>query len=112
MKEEESHQMQSKTLAESLNVNLNDDLEFDRFVGHIKLLQDYGCLDCSRHDLGFSKALSGDWIFFSVNYRLTNRGYEFLDVLQESKVMNKIRGMSLSMAFEVGKALLVKHLVS
>ena len=45
-------------------------------------------------------------------YRLTNRGYGFLEILNEKTVFNKVKNFSLSTALDVGKSLLIAALTS
>lgn len=111
MEGEDSHLIQSDVLAKALSFDLSNDDDFDRFSGHIKLLYDYGCIDSKNPDLGFMQTYSG-WVYASVNYRLTSRGYEFLDILNEPRVFDKIKNLSISTAWDVGKALLTSVLVA
>lgn len=109
MEENDAHTISNSALAESVGLDLNkiDDALFDKLVGHLRLLQDNGCIDSKSLTLGFSQGANGHWLIQHAQYRLTNRGYEFIDLLKEKGVFSKIKNLSLSMAFDVGKAVLV-----
>ena len=109
LRDNKSHITMSADLARNLGIDLkNDDVSFDKFVGHIRILGDECCIESPEMNFGFSQGIDGRWSFGSVSYRLTNRGYEFLDLLSEKSVFNKIKDFSLSAAWEVGKPLLIE----
>ena len=91
-------------------ISINDENE-DKFIGHIKILADYDCIDTSSSEMGFRYGIDGS---LSINggsrYRLTARGYEFLDVLKQDKILNKIKDYAIPTAFEIGKNLLTEFL--
>ena len=91
-------------------VSINDENE-DKFIGHIKILADYDCIDTSSSEMGFRYGIDGS---LSINggsrYRLTARGYEFLDILKQDTIFNKIKDHAISTVLEVGKTLLTDSL--
>ena len=44
----------------------------------------------------------------NASYRITAKGYEFLEMLRKRNIFNKIKGLTVPTALEVGKAILVK----
>ena len=80
----------------------------DKTIGHIRVLYDNGCFDTLKKDsIGISYNLNKILITANTLYRLTAKGYEFLDLLRNEKVFNKIKDFSISTALEVGKSLLI-----
>ena len=110
LQENESHLTYNLTLAKGLSIDIKNDQQFDKFVGHIKLLDDNCCIDCAKPDLGFMESKKGCWVVLEINYRLTSQGYEFLDMLRENNIFNKIKNLSISTALEVGRCLLINTL--
>lgn len=109
LQQNESHLMSLVSLARDVEIDLTDDKQFDKFMGHIKLLAENFHVDCANEDLSFT--LTGDGFdYCDTDYRLTGNGYELLDILQKDTVFNKIKQFSLSVAFDVGKSLLIKQL--
>lgn len=108
MENYDKHQISMRNLINS--VSITDESE-DKFVGHMKILADYNCIDTLSGDLGFSYGIDGN---LSINsgerYRLTARGYEFLDILKQDTIFNKIKDHAISTAIEVGKSLLIESL--
>lgn len=82
-----------------------DDL--DKFAGHIHILFDFGCIDCPNEELGFQYPLSGRIVCVSAPYRLTAKGYEFLDMLKNETIFNKIKNLAISNALDIGKQMLI-----
>jgi hypothetical protein len=109
LEDNQSHLLENMQLAKKVSIDIKNDDEFDKFAGHLKLLQDNFCIDCMHSDLGFKKVNSG-FLIAPVGYRLTSHGYEFLEMLNEKTVFNKIKTFSISTAFEVGKTLLINQL--
>ncbi len=56
--------------------------------------------------------MNDDILYHNVNYRLTAKGYEFLDLLMHDTVINKIKDFSISTAIEVGKQILIKSIIN
>ena len=112
IRNDDSHIIRSNILAEKLGVSFNkiDETAFNKFVGHIRILHDEGCIDSSTPDLGFSQGANDHWIVCSARYRMTSRGYEFLDALSKQSVFDKIKDHSISIAIEAGKQLLIEGL--
>ena len=86
--------------------NVSDGNE-DKFVGHIKILFDFGCVSTQSGKTGFTTAMNGQNIIVDVPYRLTAKGYEFLDVLKNDTILNQIKDFAISNAWEIGKQMLV-----
>lgn len=107
MEENETHEIGANNLLQKLQ--LDESLK-DKFIGHIKILDDNACIDCDDSDLGFKMFLGGEVAITNCSYRLTSYGYEFLDVLRNDTVLNKVKSFALPTAFEVGKQLLVQLL--
>jgi hypothetical protein len=112
LRDNESYRTDNYDLAKICGVDVQhiNEASLDKFVGHVKLLQDNFCIDCPAENLGFVQNLNKHWITNRVSYRLTNRGYEFLEILNEKTVFNKVKNFSLSMALEVGKSLVIAAL--
>lgn len=92
-------------------MSINEERE-DKFFGHISILADYNCIDSSSSNFGFKYGYGGNLtINSSAMYRLTARGYEFLDVLKQDKILNKIKDYAIPTAFEIGKSLLTEFLL-
>lgn len=117
MEEEPSHLCSNFELAIKVNVGatgnggsmkIEDDALFEKFIGHIHILNDHGCIDCESPTLGFRRMSGDNWVFANVKYRMTSNGYAFLDMLKNKTVFNKIKGFSIDTAIEAGKALLIK----
>ncbi len=110
MENDSQHTITNENLARSAGVDFKsiDEEKFDKFVGHVRQLQDNGCIDCISPDLGFKQNSNDHWTVTRVRYRLTNHGYEFLDILNENKIFNKVKDFSISTALELGKHLLTE----
>lgn len=108
MENYDEHQITMEKLMNFMAIN---DENVDKFIGHIKILADYDCIDTSSSEMGFRYGIDG---CLSINggsrYRLTARGYEFLDILKQDTIFNKIKDHAISTAFEVGKTLLTNSL--
>lgn len=83
-----------------------DDNE-DKFIGHIKILFDFGCVSTQSGKTGFTTTMNGQIIVADVPYRLTAKGYEFLDILKNDTIINKIKDFAISNALEIGKQMLI-----
>ena len=55
--------------------------------------------------------MHGDYIISNPSYRITAQGYEFLDILKNDTVLNKIKNFAISNAWEIGKQLLVQYAI-
>lgn len=110
MEQEDSHLIPNTALAAAVGVDLEKEKQFDKFAGHIKILADERHIDCKNEDLGFPKRLRmGN--FQTVEYRMTERGYELLDMLKNKSAFNRMKNFSLSFAVEIGKAYLLNKLI-
>jgi hypothetical protein len=108
----EKYEMSNIDIIKKINININNDLELDKFIGHIKILNDIGCIESINLDMGFRKNFSKDISCCETDYRLTAKGYEFLDLLMNDTVINKIKNFSISTALEIGKQFLIKSIVN
>lgn len=102
MEEAPTHQIWVSELLK----NVSDGNE-DKFFGHIQILFDIGCVSTQSGKTGFTTARNGKNIIVDVPYRLTAKGYEFLDVLKNDTILNKIKDFAISNAWEIGKQMLV-----
>ena len=89
--------------------NAENRLDIDhKFVGHIKVLFDIGCIEAEQgRGTGFSLTPNRGFIFADLPYRMTAKGYEFLDMLKNETIFNKIKNLAISNALDVGKQMLV-----
>lgn len=115
MEECDSHEIECHKLMQSIGVIdtkrvINEDL-IEKFIGHIKILGDKYFLESSdkKGNYGFAKGINGDYVISNPNYRITAQGYEFLDVLKNDTILNKIKNFAISNAWEIGKQLLVQY---
>lgn len=119
MEDCEKPYIESYELAEKLGLlNRNtmqvlDDSKLNDFIGHIYLLGDNSCIDSTATNYGwiyniYSRNYSGT----NASYRMTAQGYEFLEMLRKRNIFNKIKGLTVPTAIEVGKAILVKTITS
>ncbi len=51
----EEHEMLNTNVIKIMKININNDLELDKFIGHIKILHDIDCIDSMDSNLGFKK---------------------------------------------------------
>lgn len=119
MEAEDSHLCGNMDLAVKVNIGVSgegasakitDDKLFENFIGHIRILNDNNCIECESPSLGFRQDSSGGWIVAITKYRLTSNGYEFLDILRNDTVFNKVKNLSISTTLDVGKTLLTQVL--
>lgn len=105
MEDNEDFQISSHKLMKKLEIS--HDLE-RKFMGHIKLLGDRNFIesDSKNHSFGFKIKMS-QYLINNVNYRITAQGHEFLDMLKNDTVFNKIKNFALPNAFDIGKQILI-----
>lgn len=84
-----------------------DDEILDKFIGHMKLIADDYLIESSLENFGI-EFNRGNLFTSTAHYRITSRGYEFLDVLKNDTAFNKIKKFALSNALEIGKKVLVE----
>lgn len=110
LRDHPAHQIKQTHLIQKMGLNLDCPDETDKFIGHIKLLYDEFLFECddSPENLGFRMMSDGSYIFSDVDYRLTNRGYEFLNALENDTIFNKIKKYALHMAVQLAPELLSK----
>lgn len=79
----------------------------DKTIGHIRILYDNECFDTlKKGQIGISYNFNKMFIPVNTLYRLTAKGYEFLDLLRNDTIFNKIKNFSVATAIEIGKELL------
>ena len=112
LEERQSSLCANTELAQAVFIDQKNDEQLDKFSGHLNILNDIGCVDCNVPDLGYHLNLNsgGFWTIHVANIRLTNVGYEFLDILNEDTVFNKVKKFAASTALEIGKPLLIAAL--
>ncbi len=109
----EKHEIGNYKLASLINIDLNNINEemLDKFIGHIKILGDNFCIESNSTTYGFSHNVRfNNYIIAPATYRLTQQGYEFLEIIKHRSIVEKIKNLSFSSAIEVGKPLLVEFL--
>lgn len=105
MEENDDFQIQSFKLMKALGITH----ELERlYMGHIQVLGDNHLIECDdkKHPYGF-KIKTNNYCINNANYRITARGYEFLDMLKQDTVFNKIKNFTVSNAFDIGKQMLI-----
>ncbi len=112
IEEHEKHEIMGNELLEKLDMPFNpankeEVIAHDNLVGHIKLLFDYDCIDTSNKKLPYGIMETYNYGRIDGPYRMTNEGYEFLRGLQEKKIFEKIKNLSISVAVDVVKQLLI-----
>ena len=107
MVDNESHFIGTDQLTDKLDLDICNKLLWDKFWGHMFILNDNLCLDCDDENLGAFREQDGCISYRSQTFRLTAQGYQFLDVLKNDTIFSKIKDFSVSTAIEVGKAALV-----
>lgn len=111
----ESHEIECFKLMQSIGVmddkRIINENSIEKFIGHVKILGDKYFLESTdkKGNYGFAKSLNGDYIMSNPSYRITAQGYEFLDILKNDTVLNKIKNFAISNAWEIGKQLLVQY---
>lgn len=115
MENDNGHEIPLYRLLEQMNVlndkhMINQEL-LEKFIGHIKILGDKYFIESSDNEgnYGFAKKMGGGYIIGKPNYRITAQGYEFLDILKNKTIFNKIKDFAISNAWEIGKQLLVQY---
>jgi len=108
MEEYEEHSIRAHILMKKLNINSKTGK--DKFIGHILILGDNGAIDCdyAEHKYGLVYFINGNYDILNVNYRLTAKGYEFLEILKNDTAFNKVKDFALNTALDIGKQIIVK----
>ena len=104
MEENSEHEIRSFDLFRKLLGT--EDID-DKTLGHLRVLNDFGCIDSQADNLGIKECLNGQIMQGNTLYRLTSRGYEFLDILKNDTIFNKIKNFAISNAWDIGKQLLI-----
>ena len=117
MEEYDSHEIECNELMQAVgiidNKRIINEKLIEKFIGHIKIFGDKYFIESSdtKGNYGFAKGAHGDYVISNPNYRITAQGYEFLDVLKNDTVLNKIKNFAISNAWEIGKQLLVQYAI-
>ena len=109
------HQVKMSDIAGTLDIDLNNnDANKDKFIGHIRLLDDVGCIDSYPENLGIKYDFHSDSGYI-VNkgaiLRLTNTGYEYLSVLRNDSILSKLKNLSINLFMAIGKQMLLQQAV-
>lgn len=111
MEEYDSYQISSDILMQKMQVMAPnykiDDNRLDKFIGHIKLLADNRFIDSNDNNLGFCYGCDNTTAISIAMYRITSRGYEFIDMLKNDTVFQKIKNFAISNAWDIGKEILI-----
>lgn len=107
LEEDSKHLINTNELVDKLKVDYNDPIKWDNFLGHMLILKDNNCIDCDDPDLGITIGSRGRCSYSIQYFRLTARGYEFIDILKNKGIFNKIKDFSVATALEIGKAALI-----
>lgn len=112
MEEYDKHEISSYELWQKIGVmdskHCIDEDMLDKFLGHIKVLDDNFCIECSNKNFGVVASLRGNYSIANVTFRLTAQGYEFLDVLKNDTAFNKVKDFAISNAIDIGKQIIVQ----
>ena len=109
LEENKEHLIPLKRLMMTLKISENTKDETDKLAGHLKVLGDNFYVESSSIDYGFRYGADNYLtINTTVKYRLTAKGYEFLDILKNDNILNKIKKFSISTVYEIGKQALLK----
>ncbi len=111
MVDNESHFIRTDQLTDKLDLDICNKLLWDKFWGHMFILNDNLCLDCDDENLGAFREQDSSISYRFQTFRLTAQGYQFLDVLKNDTIFSKIKDFSVSTAIEVGKAALINWVV-
>ena len=84
-----------------------------KFMGHILLLADDNLLESfpAKYPFGFVYCVGGEYSIVDVNYRLTAKGYELIDILRNKEIFEKVKDLSVNNALEVSRQLLIKKAI-
>lgn len=108
MEECPDYNIESLELLKKLkSLELSNDENENKFIGHIKILHDNYFIDCENSNLGIKETLN-NFIIVNTKYRITAQGYEFLDILKNDTAFNKIKDFAISNAIDIGKEIIVK----
>lgn len=112
MENYDKHEISSYELWQKIGVmdskHCIDEDMLDKFLGHIKVLDDNCCVVCSNKNFGVISSLRGNYGIVNVFFRLTAQGYEFLDVLKNDTAFNKVKDFAISNAIDIGKQIIVQ----
>lgn len=108
MEEQEDYYIYASKLMKNI-YGMKNHLDIEpKFVGHIKVLFDIGCIEAEEgRGTGFTLLPNEGFMFADLPYRMTAKGYEFLDMLKNETIFNKIKNLAISNALDIGKQMLV-----
>lgn len=78
----------------------------DKYLGHIKVLDDNSCIESSDKNFGIVRTVGG-FCICNARIRLTAQGYDFLDILKNDTAFNKVKNFAVSNAIDIGKQVLI-----
>lgn len=83
------------------------------FMGHISIMSDSSLLDYapSKYPFGFVFGVDGEYSILDVGYRLTAKGYDFLDVIKEEELYEKVKHMSVENILLISKQILNQKVI-
>lgn len=112
MEEYDKHDISSYELWQQIGImdpqHFIDEDMIDKFLGHIKVLDDNNCIECSNKNFGVVTSLRGNYSIANVTFRLTAQGYEFLDALKRDNIFNQVVDLALPTALKIGSQLLTQ----
>lgn len=111
MEKFEEHEIRCPQLVEILGGSQTDINFVNKFVGHIKILGDNHFIDCSTKDYGVIRYANGGYSLVNPIYRITAQGYDFLDMLKNDTVFNKVKDFTLSNAVTIGREIIIRSAV-
>ena len=108
MEKEPNFNIENFYLLEKLEIKRFSDAE-DKFIGHILLLGDAGVIDHNHpnYDYGIFSDANLSAHLDKCYYRITTKGYEFLDILKNDTAFNKVKDFAISNAIDIGKQIVV-----
>ena len=81
----------------------------DKFIGHLKLLFDENCIESNFKNGGIiTDCGPTDILCKDAECRLTSRGHKFLEVLNNDKVLNKVKPYAIDIAIDIGTQLIME----
>lgn len=112
MQEHEDYVISSHTLMKKLGVSGRE--QERKFMGHILILGDKGLIESfyTKYPFGFVNCVGGEYSIIDVDYRLTARGYEMIDIFKHDEIFEKVKDYTLSNAVELAKEILIDEVLN
>lgn len=102
-------------LLNKLDINSNDEQAESKFIKHILDLRDLGAIDSNNIDMGYSQTSQGHWINHGAFYRLTIRGHQLLEIMNNDNWWTRVKADCKEITVEALKqatAIVLTKLVS